>query len=59
MAQKPLSREGGEAAHLGIRITRRQLARLDREAQRRGLGRSEYVRLVLGFDDPNEVEEAS
>ena len=59
MAQKPLSPEGGAAVHLGVRITPRQLARLDREAQRRGLGRSEYVRLVLGFDDPDEVEEAS
>lgn len=61
MAQKPLSPEGGEAAHIGIRITRRQLAHLDREAQRGGLRRSQYVRVILGFDDlhKDEVEEAS
>ena len=47
MAQQPLTPEGGESERLYARVPRGEIARIEQAARKRGLTRSEFIRLAL------------
>ena len=58
MAQQPLTPEGGESEKLFTRLPRGEMARIDEAAKKRGLTRSQFVRLILSqaaYDEDQEV----
>jgi uncharacterized protein (DUF1778 family) len=58
MAQQPLTPEGGESERLYARVPRGEIARIEQAAKRRGMTRSEFIRLALSqvaYDEDPEV----
>jgi uncharacterized protein (DUF1778 family) len=57
-----LTPEGGESEKLFTRLPRGEMARIDQAAKKRGLTRSQFVRLVLSqaaYDDEDQEVTAS
>jgi Ribbon-helix-helix protein, copG family len=44
---QPLTPQGGEAEKVYAKVPRGDIARIDQAAQRRGMTRSEFIRLAL------------
>ncbi len=59
MGQQPLTPEGGESERLYARVPRGDIARIDQAAKRRGMTRSELIRLALSQIAHNEDQEVA
>jgi predicted DNA-binding protein len=57
MAQRPLNASGGVTPTTGFRVPRPTLDRVDREARKRGITRSQLVRELIerGLDQPRRT----
>ena len=59
MAQQPLTPQGGKAEKVYAKVPRGEVARIDQAAKRRGMTRSQFIRLVLSQATHNEEVTAS
>jgi hypothetical protein len=59
MARHPLTPQGGEAEKVYAKVPRGEVARIDQAARRRGMTRSQFIRLVLSQATHGEEVTAS